>query len=86
MRALLAAIRCEKGGLDTNLSCHLSLLASAASAGCDLAVFPEMSLTGSADPATHPGRLVPLDHPAVTELSRATAAAGPGTLIVDIPV
>ncbi|MGH3405629.1 MAG: hypothetical protein ACRDRJ_24520 [Streptosporangiaceae bacterium] len=38
MRALLAAIRCEKGGLDHNLSSHLSLLASAASAGCDLGV------------------------------------------------
>lgn len=76
MRSLLAAIRCEKGDLDTNLSSHLSLLASAASAGCDLAVFPEMSLTGSADPGTHPEHLVTLDHPAVTALSQATATAG----------
>jgi predicted amidohydrolase len=76
VRGLLAAIQCQKGDLDTNLSSHLSLLASAASAGCDLAVFPEMSLTGSADPATHPDRLIALDHPAVTALTRATSAAG----------
>jgi len=76
MRALLAAIQCEKGDLDTNLSAHLSLLADAASAGCDLAVFPEMSLTGSADPRAAPERLVNLDHRAVTALARATGPPG----------
>jgi predicted amidohydrolase len=76
MRVLLAAIQCQKGACDTNLSSHLSLLASAASAGCDLVLFPEMSLSGSAEPATQPEWLVTLDHPAVTALIRATADAG----------
>jgi predicted amidohydrolase len=47
---MLAAIRCDKGDVDGNLATHLRLLRSAAAAGCDLAVFPEMSLTGSVDP------------------------------------
>ena len=52
------------------------LLADARSAGCQLAVFPEMSLTGSADPATHPERLITLDHPAVGRLARASGETG----------
>jgi predicted amidohydrolase len=78
VRALLAALRCEKGDVGANLSQHQRLLAEAAAAGCDLALFPEMSLTGSADPAARPERLVPLDHPAVTALARASGQAGVG--------
>lgn len=74
MRCLLAAIRCEKGDVAGNLSAHLRLAGQAAVAGCQLAVFPEMSLTGSADPVTHPERLIPLDDPAVTRLAAASAA------------
>jgi predicted amidohydrolase len=68
MRAMLAAITCEKGDPDRNLA----ILAEAAAAGCDLALFPEMSLTGSADPGASPERLIPVDHPAVAALTRAT--------------
>jgi NAD+ synthase (glutamine-hydrolysing) len=78
VRCLLAAIRCEKGDLAGNLSAHLRLVAQAAAAGCQLAVFPEMSLTGSADPATRPERLISLADPAVTTLVTASAAAGVG--------
>ena len=35
-----------------------------------------MSLTGSVDPAVHPGRLVPADHPALVALARATGGTG----------
>ncbi len=58
MRALLAAIRCPKGDVEQNLAAHLGLLAEARAAGCALVLFPEMSLTGSADPAAHPERLI----------------------------
>src|SRR5260370_1286492 len=37
-----------------------------------------MSLTGSVDPAAHPERLIPLDHPAVATLAEATAQTGVG--------
>jgi predicted amidohydrolase len=78
MRAMLAAITCGKGDPDRNLAAHLAILAEAAAAGCDLALFPEMSLTGSADPGTSPERLIPLDHPAVAALTRATDEYGVG--------
>jgi predicted amidohydrolase len=72
MRVLLAAIECQKGDLDGNLAAHRRLLSQAAADGCDLVLFPEMSLTGSADPGSGRGTLIALDHPAVTELTRAT--------------
>lgn len=78
VRCLLAAIRCEKGDVAGNLSSHLRLVAQAAAARCELAVFPEMSLTGSADPAVSPERLITLAHPAVRELARSSARAGVG--------
>src|SRR5258708_39703764 len=73
MRAMLAAIQCEKGDLDGNLAGHLALLAKASTEGCDLLLLPEMSLTGSADPAANPERLIALHHPAVSALASATA-------------
>jgi predicted amidohydrolase len=78
VRALLAALRCGKGDVEGNLAAHLRILDAAASAGCELAVFPEMSLTGSVDPATRPERLVPLGHPAVAALARASGTSGVG--------
>jgi predicted amidohydrolase len=78
VRCLLAALRCEKGDVAANLAAHLALVAQARAEGCQLAVFPEMSLTGSAEPVTHPGRLIPLIHPAVAELAGATGAPGVG--------
>lgn len=76
MRCLLAAIRCPKSELYGNLGVHLRVLGEARAAGCDLALFPEMSLTGSADPAARPGRLISLDHPAVHDLTRVSGETG----------
>ena len=78
MRALLAAIRCPKGAVERNLAAHLRLLAQARAAGCELVLFPEMSLTGSADPAAQPAWLAGLDHPAVAALAEATGETGVG--------
>lgn len=43
-------------------------MAEARHVGCELAVFPEFSLTGSVNPSTHPERAITLDHPAVGSL------------------
>jgi predicted amidohydrolase len=77
MRALLAAIGCAKGDVAANLAAHLRIIADAGAAGCGLVLFPEMSLTGSVDPARHPERLIALADPAVAALARATGPAGP---------
>ena len=78
MRALLAALQCTKSGPSENLSSHLGLVGEAAATGCDLALFLEMSLTGSVDPARNPERLVSLDHKAVFQLVRASDETGVG--------
>jgi predicted amidohydrolase len=76
VRVLLAAIRCGKGEVGQNLARHARLLAEAAHDGCDLALFPEMSLTGSVDPASHPERLIAADDAAVGRLACAAGEAG----------
>jgi len=76
MRTVLAAIHCAKGDIATNLAAHLEIATTAADG--DLVLFPEMSLTGSANPATDPDRLIRLDHPAVQELASATGTTGVG--------
>jgi predicted amidohydrolase len=76
VRILAAALRCEKGSLPENLEEHRRVLEEARAARCTLAVFPEMSLTGSLDPSRQPELLVTLDHPAVAELVAFTAESG----------
>ncbi len=72
MRILLAAITCQKGEAEANLDTHLELLVDARRQRCDLAVFPEMSLTGSVDPVRHPERAVTLDDPVVQQMVTGT--------------
>lgn len=76
MRILLAALRCEKGAVDENLGEHRRVLHEAREAGCALAVFPEMSLTGSLNPARDAALLIALDDPAVTAMIALTADVG----------
>jgi predicted amidohydrolase len=68
MRALLTAYHAPKDDLAGNLRRHVTLLELAGSRGCDLAVFPEFSLTGSVDPARHPERAVETSAAPVREL------------------
>jgi predicted amidohydrolase len=76
MRVLLAATTCEKGDLDGNLARHREVLQEAAASSCRLAVFPEMSLTGSVDPVRRPEQAISVDHGAVTELARVSGDLG----------
>lgn len=69
---MLAAICCQKGDWPANLAAHDEVLARARDEGCQLAAFPEMSLTGSVDPAAHPGDLLRLDSEPVRALAGLT--------------
>ena len=80
VRVLLGAVQCEKGDLSGNLFRHISLMEEAHRSGCELAIFPEFSLTGSIDPLVRPDHAVTLGHPAVEELVDATAAVGVGVV------
>ena len=72
IRLLLAALCCAKGDPAANLAAHEKILREARDAGCQLAVFPEMSLSGSANPAEHPGRLLGLDSAPVLAMAEFT--------------
>jgi predicted amidohydrolase len=76
MRILLAAVNAPKGDPDGNLRRHVSTLEQGHAQGCDMAVFPEFSLTGSVDPYRHPERAVTVDAEPVRELLAATRRTG----------
>jgi predicted amidohydrolase len=76
VRILLAALRCGKSDPAGNLAAHEEMLEQARAADCPLAVFPEMSLSGSVNPTTRPDRLLRLDSAAVLSLVEATARTG----------
>lgn len=78
----LVQMRCEKGALDDNLAAIQSYLQEAASRNVDLLCFPEMSITGYANPQTNPRAILHLDGPeiarflAMTQHIPVTAIAG----------
>jgi predicted amidohydrolase len=76
MRILLAAMECAKGDPAGNLAAHERVLREAAGLGCRIAVFPEMSLSGSIDPATRSDWLLALSSPYVSSLAALTASYG----------
>ncbi len=80
MRVLLAAINAQKGEVAGNLERHVAVLEQARAERCDIAVFPEFSLTGSVDPARHPERTLPIDAEPVQALMAATWRVGVAAL------
>ncbi len=74
----LVQMRCEKGAIDTNFASIERYIATAAEAGADVVVFPEMSISGYGDPTRMPGAMVRIDGPEVSrflELTRGHDAA-----------
>jgi predicted amidohydrolase len=76
VRILLAALNAGKGDLAGNLARHLAALEQARANGCQVAVFPEFSLTGSVDPGRHPERALAVDAAPVRALLEATWRTG----------
>ena len=76
MQALLVAMNCQKADVALNLARHLDHLKEAAEAGCQIAVFPEMSLTGYLNPESQRDEAISVDDDAVLELAAATAETG----------
>jgi predicted amidohydrolase len=76
MRILLAALTAHKGDLAGNLASHQATLEEARAQGCQVAVFPEFSLTGSVDPRRHPERALGVDAEPVRALLEATWRTG----------
>ncbi len=68
MLALLASINCQKAEIDLNLAVHRDVVLQAHRSGCEIVVFPEMSLTGYLDPVVHGDHFLELASAPVTEL------------------
>ena len=74
MKVALASLCFQKGDVEGNLAAHLDALTTFADAGCNLAVFPEMSLTGYIDPANRAHRTLSVD-PIAPEIDRIIRAS-----------
>jgi predicted amidohydrolase len=74
----LVQMRCEPGALVENLAAHEAHIRQASQQGAGFVCFPEMSLTGYADPGRYPQAVLALDSPDVARFVGLTA----GTSIV----
>jgi predicted amidohydrolase len=79
----LIQMRCEKAAIDLNLETIAHHLREAAGHRADIVGFPEMSLTGYADPTRYPGAVIALDGPEVQRLRDLTRAFA-GTVLVGL--
>lgn len=81
-------MRCEKGAIAENLQSVAQYLAAAAERNIDIIGFPEMNITGYADPIRSPAVRLRLDGPEVSgllELTRAYSGTVLAGLIEDNP-
>ena len=65
MRVGLIQMRCEKGAIAENLADVGRTYAQAVARRVDIVGFPEMSITGYADPTRYPEAILRLDGPEV---------------------
>lgn len=80
MRVLLAAMQCYPGDARASLRSHELLLSYADRERCELAVFPEMSLTGYIDPRVQPEAAVTIGSELVDSMVKASAERGVAAL------
>jgi predicted amidohydrolase len=74
---------CEKGAINQNLATIAAYLAEAAARGVEIVGFPEMSLTGYADPNQYPEAVLDLAGPEVGRLLAMTRGV-PVTVLVGL--
>ena len=72
LRVALVQMRCEKAAIAENLMTIAATLAAAEKRRVDIVGFPEMSLTGYADPTRYPEAVITLDGPEVASLLEVT--------------
>jgi len=80
LRIALVQQFCEKAAIQHNLVSLSHWLTAAAAHQVDIAAFPEMNITGYADPTRYPEAVLRLDGPQMADFLRRTAAF-PGTVL-----
>lgn len=83
MRIGLVQMRCEKGALTENLAIISHYVHEAKARSIDILGFPEMCLTGYADPTRYPEAKLRLDGPEIKRLLEMTNDY-PGTILVGL--
>lgn len=68
----LIQMQCEKGAIQENLNRIAHYLAEAQAHGVEIIGFPEMSLTGYADPSRYPQAVIEVHGPEVAQLLKLT--------------
>src|SRR5205809_214290 len=74
-------MRCEKGAVVENREQTAAYIADAARRDIDILGFPEMSLTGYADPTRSPEVALALDGPEVAHLLKVTRGSSGAVLV-----
>ena len=72
LRIALVQMRCEKAAIDQNLRIMSDVLGAASRRTVDIVAFPEMSITGYADPTRYPQAVLTLDCPQVNRFLEIT--------------
>src|SRR5512135_517671 len=72
IRIGLVQMLCEKAAIDENLASMARYLAEAQEQAIDFMAFPEMCITGYADPTKYPHSMLRLDGPEVGRLLEIT--------------
>jgi predicted amidohydrolase len=81
IRVGLIQMRCEKAAVAENLEEIFNYLVEAAARQVDIVGFPEMSLTGYADPTRYPEVMLNLDGPEIAQFLQVTGKF-PGMVLV----
>lgn len=83
LRIALIQQLCEKAAIQQNLADISRCLADAAERRIDVVAFPEMNITGYADPTRYPEAVIRLDGPEMADFLRRTASF-PGTVLAGL--
>jgi predicted amidohydrolase len=79
----LIQMHCEKSAIAENLNLITHYYDEAVDLGVDIVGFPEMSITGYADPTRYPDAILRLDGPAVSQVLEMTRGH-PTTLLIGL--
>ncbi len=74
IRIALIQQHCEKAAIHQNLTALSHYLAEAAARQIDIVGFPEMNITGYADPTRYPDAVIRLDGPEIADFLQRTSA------------
>jgi predicted amidohydrolase len=80
----LIQMRCEKAAMSENIEIMAHYIAEARERHVDILGFPEMNITGYADPTKYPEAILRLDGPEIAQVLKLTAGAPEMTVLAGL--